>query len=342
MQASLGGSLTLPTEVCAACNDAFSSLDTDLIAHVNLFALGRVSSLLGFGLQEDPSGVRLTARLGRLGEERGLAVAPPQVFRHPNGTWRFHGPSLEVLRMMERELAVPSADVTELVDPDEHDKTPVALAIVRTAPSVFLVRGPSESEVRQLAGTLREKGLQIDAPDEVTAWVPPAEVAPIDVRSSFPVARISRCLSKIALNYVCSLFGPNVALNPAFDRLRRFARYDEGIFADFVTPTLLDHAQQDGVRAYAHPERHALVLNQLLHDSLYRVAVQIVLYGKAFGIVRLSATPEPILPLATWRVTYFDHGQKTFEHLVIPDDGLRCFVNVEALVPGAASLVEKP
>jgi hypothetical protein len=57
------------------------------------------------------------------------------------------------------------------------------------------------------------------------------------------------------------------------------------------------------------------------------------------GLVRLAATASPLLPPGTWRVTYFDHEQKTFEHLTVPDDGLRCFVNIEALVPGAGALM---
>jgi hypothetical protein len=88
-----------------------------------------------------------------------------------------------------------------------------------------------------------------------------------------------------------------------------------------------------------HPSRHALVLNQIEMDGLYRVAVQVVLHGKAIGLVRLASSSEPVLRRGTWRVTYFDHERKTFEHLTVPDDGLRCFVNLEALVPGAGALV---
>lgn len=341
VQAALGGSLTLPNQVCAECNAAFSPFDKDLIDHVNLFALGRVSTLLGLGLQEDPeAGVRLTARLGMKGEEKGLAAAPPQFFRHPDASWNFRGPSLEVLRAMAMELSLPTPGVTEVVDADEVNKPPVALAVVRTSPSTFIVRGSDASEVQGLASTLREKGLRVAFTDDVEEWVPPLEVAQINIKTSFPIGRIARCLSKMALNYVCGLFGTDLALNPAFEPLRRFARYGEENFIDFVTPAMLSQTQQDAVRGYSNPARHALVLNQVQKDSEYVVAVQVVLYGKAIGIVRLSATPTPLLPLGTWRVTYFDHQQKTFEHLTVPTDGLRCFVNIEALVPGAGSLVE--
>jgi HNH endonuclease len=341
VQAALGGSLTLPNEVCDECNATFSPLDKDLIEHANLFALGRVSSLLGLGLQEDPdAGVRLTARLGVKGDEKGLVAAPPQFFRHHNGSWQLRGPSTEALQAMTRELAAPQADVTESVDSDEEGKAPSALAVVRTAPATFLVRGSIASEVQALAKTLREQGLQLEVTDDVDEWVPPTQVRPIDIKTSFPVGNISRCLAKMALDYICCLFGSDVALDRAFDRVRRFARYGEESFIDFVTPAILHRTQQDGVRGYAHPARHALVLNQIETESLYRVAVSVVLYGKAMGIVRLAATSTPILPLGTWRVTYFNHEQRTFEHLTVPDDGLRCFVNIEALVPGAGELLE--
>lgn len=343
VQAALGGSLTLPTEVCADCNAAFSPLDKDLIEHVKLFALGRVDSLLRLGLQEDPgAGVRLTARLGMKGDETGLAVGLPQLFRSLDGAWHFHGPSVDALQRMARELSTPVVNVSEAVDVEEDGQAPVALAVVRTARRTFLVRGSDPAEVRTLAKTLREKGLQVSAPGEVKEWQPPPKVAPITVKSSFPVGSISRCLAKMSLNYVCSLFGTSVALNPAFDRLRKFARYGETSFIDFVTPALLDHTQQDAVRGYAHPTRHAVVLNQIEKDDRYWVAVQILLHGTAMGIVRLAATPGPILPPGTWRVTYFDHAVKSFEHLKVPDDGLRCFVNIEALVPGAGALLGSP
>ena len=335
VQASLGGALTLPTEVCGECNAAFSPLDKDLVEHVDLFARGRVTHLLRLGLQEDPeTGVRISARLGTRGEEKGLAAAPPQLFRDREGVWHFRGPSIEVLEALARELSSPAEKVSERVDVDTDGEAPIALAAVRTAPGSFLVRGTDAAEVHEIAQSLREKGIQVVFDGEGRPWVPPAEVTPITIETSFPVGNISRCLSKVSLNYVCALFGTDLVLDAAFDPVRRFARYGEGSFVDFVSPSMLDHGQQDAVRGYSDPSRHALVLNQVMLDGVYRVAVQVLLYGKAIGIVRLSATREPLLPLGTWRVSYFDHAKRTFEHLKVPDDGLRCFANVAALIPG--------
>jgi hypothetical protein len=149
-------------------------------------------------------------------------------------------------------------------------------------------------------------------------------------------------------NLVVMEVKPSDAIKPHtlrtdLDKLSGFvssANYEMGSFIDFVTPALLNQSQQHAVRGYSHPARHTLVLNQIEKGSLHRVAVWIILHGKAMGFVRLSATSAPVLPLNTWRVTYFDHEKRTFEHLTVPDDGLRCFVNIEALVPGAGALGE--
>jgi hypothetical protein len=203
------------------------------------------------------------------GEERGLAATPPQFFRHPDGSWQCRGPSVEVLHAMAAELAVPTSNVTEVVDAADHGSAPVALAVVRTGPSKYLVRGSDGDAVRTLAATLREQGIQIALSAEAQEWVPPAKMAPILIETSFPVGNISRCLAKMALNYVCHLFGAEVILNAAFDRVRRFARYGDGSFIDLVTPAMLDHTQQDAIRGYSHPARHALVLNQVQSNSMY-------------------------------------------------------------------------
>lgn len=337
LQAGLGESLTLPREVCAGCNAAFSSLDKDLIEHVNLFALGRASSLLGIGLQEDSAaGVRLTARRGTNGDEKDLSVLLTQLFCARDGSWHFRGSSPEALQVMAKELSRPCRKVSEAVDADVEGELPTALAIVRTAPGSFMVRGADAAAVGALATTLREKGVQVDIPDNVEEEAPePSLVPPIKIKTSFPVGRIARCLAKVALNFVCSLFGTWMALDPAFDPLRRFARHGEGNFVEFVNLAIFDDGLEEAVRAYAHPTRHALVLNQIQKDSRFLATVQVILYGKAVGLVRLATAVQPLFPLGTWRVSYFDPALTAFEHFVVPQDGLRCFVNIEAVVPQA-------
>ena len=67
--------------------------------------------------------------------------------------------------------------------------------------------------------------------------------------------------------------------------------------------------------------------------SRCRIGVSVVLYGRPVAFVRFVPSPIPILPPNTWRVTYFDYEARSFEHRRVPDDGLRCFVNLAAIVP---------
>jgi hypothetical protein len=339
LQAALGGSMTLPTEVCGDCNAAFSPLDQDLVNFADIFILGKVTKLLGMGLQEDPSGVLVSARHGMKGIERGLAVTLPQAFRLPDGSWNFRGGTRELLDAMLRELATPATSVSSEVVPTPEGSVPVALAVVRTAPGKFLARGSDASEVEGLERTLRREGLKPTFVGDAREWVPPDQVAPIVIKSEIPVGKLSRVLAKVAINYVCGLFDPQTVLRAEFDSVRHFARYDEGAFLDFVSLAILDQQQREAPNPFSHPARHALVLLEAPSDSGYRIRVQVVLYGRAVALVRLGSSPVRLFPPGTWRVTYFDYERRTFEHLRIPDDGLRCFVNMAA-VPGAAELME--
>jgi hypothetical protein len=335
----LGASLILSTEVCAACNAAFSPLDQDLVEHVEIFTRGRVTKLLGLGLQDDPTtGVRLSARLGLHGEERGLSVSPPQVFQLPDGSWQFRGGSTDVLATMIEEIGRPVAKVHETVDVSS-DGLPVALAVVRTGPGAYVVRGAKAAEVRALAARLRAEGMRPTHLGAPAQWTPPERVQPISRGVEIPVGRISRAAAKVALNYVCSTLGAESALRTEFDPLRRFARDGEGAFLDFVSLALLDQYQREAVNVFAHPSRHALVLAEVHDGAQYQTGVQIVVFGQPFAVVRMGSAPYPMLPPRTWRVTYFDHEKKTFEHLRIPDDGPRCFVNIDSVVPGASALL---
>jgi HNH endonuclease len=342
LQKAFGSSLTLQAEVCEPCNSFFSRSDKDLFEHVEMFVVGRPWKILGLGLHlDEEAGVRLTYRVGLRGPEKGLLIPPPQLFRHPNGSWQFRGPSVGGLDAMRTEVSAPTSKVTERLDPPEPGKPPSALAVVRTAPATFLVRGAVEAEVSDLARRLRSTGLELTRNEGHTTWVPPAKPPPLDIKSQLPVGSVARSLAKVALNFLCSLFGTDVALQPEFDPLRSFARYDEGSFMDFVSLAILDEPQRKAANPFSDPERHALVLVQVPDGSMYRLGVQVVLHGKSVAIVRMSKTATPLLPLGTWRVTYFDHVRKTVEHLAIPHDGIRCFPNIDAVVPGASSLWEE-
>lgn len=333
LQAGFGGVETLPVEVCGDCNAAFSAPDKALMDHVDLFARRKVNSLSGMGFLEDQAaGVRLSVIL-RLEGGKDIARLPPQAYRHPSGTWHFVGAEQNGLAALRRDIAQPTSKVDVQHEEDDGD-LPIPLTIVRTAPSTFLVRGTDRAELESIAEKLRTTGLKVDyegTPTSSTHLQPK-----VGARTSFPVGEVSRAFAKVALNYVCLLFGPETALRAEFDPVRRLARFDEGGFGDIVVLSMMT-GEARGPDPYADPNRHALVIQEVEHAGRFRVAVQASLHGYALGLVRFPETADRMLPAGTWRVSYFDHVAKSVEHLKVPDDGLRCFANIEALMPGISA-----
>ncbi len=334
LQAGLGGVATLPVEVCAECNAAFSTMDKRLIEHVHLFALRSAKQLSGLGLMEDlDAGVRLSVIL-RLEGGSEVARLPPQAYRNPAGTWRFVASDESAFEAFFRDLAQPTPNVSIRYESDSDGSLPIPLTIVKTAPRTFLVRGTDADELFRVAEEIRTVGIQTTTCGQPTAsshFQPKIESA-----VSFPVGETSRAFAKIALNYLCFLFGTESALRFEFDPIRRYARFGEGTLGEHVVLSALTGGPS-GPEPYADPRRHALVLQEVCHQGTFRVAVQAVVHGYSLGIVRFPATPQAMLPSGTWRVSYFDHVAKSVEHLRVPDDGTRCFANIEALLPGISA-----
>ena len=334
LQAGFGGVETLPVEVCGDCNAAFSAPDKALMDHVDLFGRQKAHALSGMGFLDDPAaGVRLSVIL-RLEGGKNVARLPPQAYRDPSGTWHFVGADQSGLAGLRRDLAKPTPNVDVQEEVDDGEGLPIPLMIVRTAPETFLIRGTDLEELGRIAEKIRRVGLAVEYEGTPTS----SEHFQPRVRgkTSFPVGAISRAFAKVALNYLCFLFGPETALRPEFDRVRRLARFDEGAFGDIVVLSILSGGAR-GPDPYAASQRHALVLQEVEQARRFRVVVQASLHGQALGLVRFPETTYRMLPVGTWRVSYFDHVKKSVEHLRFPDDGLRCFANIEALMPGISA-----
>jgi hypothetical protein len=81
-----------------------------------------------------------------------------------------------------------------------------------------------EATIEEFRAALAERGISF----EVESEVPPLS-GQVGVELVYNLGRPEfRALTKIALNYVAAVAGADVALSPAFDQARRFARYDEG------------------------------------------------------------------------------------------------------------------
>lgn len=327
LQAAFGAVATLPNEVCAECNAAFSAIDKEFVDAVNFYHLGKnMFRGLGFGTTMH-DGHRVLARM----RSDGLGEFPPQLYEVGSKEWRFLGHSVEQAQRMLAELAEPATlQINESVVPCEEG-TP-RLAIVRSRPRVYLVRGVDADSVSNLASQLRKGGFQPDwlgTPTSRSSESPPPS---IHYPTALHFVPYCRALAKIALNFVCYRFGAETALKAEFNELRTFARNGGSPF-DHVLPTLLNHSIEDSGAAYFGPHHHGLLLVKIETDEGEREAVFVVLGGKTIARVDLTrgrgGLPEP-----TWiLLSRFDADQRAVDDFTLPNDMPRAVIN-----PGAFGL----
>src|SRR5690606_31828365 len=106
LQRAFGGSATLPTQVCADCNSAFSKIDKVFVEIVDFYHRGRnLLRGLGFGRHVLDDGTIVNAVV----DGKGTVTFPPQFFEVSGSEWRFFGSSEQERERMFEELARPSA-----------------------------------------------------------------------------------------------------------------------------------------------------------------------------------------------------------------------------------------
>jgi hypothetical protein len=325
LQDALGANAVLENEVCGKCNNAFSGNDKYFVDAVNWWHLGK-PSVASLGIGELRSGASGQAFAVRIGVDRVPSVFP-QFSMTDNGTWQFLGPDESQFEAMLGELRVPgTARIKARVVADENVSR---CRVIRSGPGSFLVEGRDASAVQEMASDLRERGL-------IPAWrTPSSEVnhGPTpEVRFNIAVDlnKLCRAMAKVALNYVCYRFGVEMALHPGLDRIRLFARYDEGECFDFVVPTLLNSSLANSCAAFASKDHH-IVQYVSPGSASGRRSIFIAVQGTTIGRVDLTRG-DPPLPLEGWiRGTRFDHVKHTVEDYSLPDDIIRAVINPAAL-----------
>ena len=78
----------------------------------------------------------------------------------------------------------------------------------------------------------------------------------VEVSTSVSFGARARVLVKMTLNYLCYRLGPSAVLAPAFDPMRRYARYGEGRLASFVvlrSPRSTERLSMASHIIYANP-----------------------------------------------------------------------------------------
>ncbi len=332
LQKGLNAASTLPTAVCGGaperCNDTFSPIDKTFVDFVLSYHTDSVARLLRQGFHRDPgSDLVLAARIAD-----GLLTFAPQIFRRKNGVWTYYGPPQVDPAILLAELADPGtiALSTKVAASAEGE---VALAVIRSSARNYLVQGPSADSVASLESAIHAgmfaQAVSLDRGSDDRTDPP----GPVEYQLNIDLGAVARASAKIALNFVCKHFGAETALKSAFDPLRRFARYGEGKWHEFVTPTLLNGDLAAAAPGFAAPDRHTIMLQQVPLGGGFQIVVFIFVSGEMVAKILLLPSPvgEPLLPPGTWRVSYFYPAAREVDDLRVPEDGFRCFANPEAV-----------
>lgn len=324
LQDAFGAVAILPTEVCAECNNGFSAIDKSFVDAVHFHYTGQnMLRQLGNGRAILEDGVAVTARY----RPDGNGEFPPQLYEATPTTWRFLGPREEDFHSMLRELKEPEAlQVKSAVVTREGAPR---LAILRSAPNVYLVQGVEAAAVEQLVARVRSEGFKPDWFNESFSRTTTENPA-ITFDTSLKLEPFCRALAKVALNFVCYRLGIDAGLRPAFDAVRRYARYGEGHFMDFAVPALLNHELSDSLQPFVTERHHACFLVKGDSDEGHREALFVAIRGKTIGRIDLTRGNAG-LPQGTWLLSRFDEGQRSVEDLTLPNDMLRALLNPAAL-----------
>lgn len=314
----------LPTEVCAECNNGFSAIDKSFVDAVHFHYTGQnMLRQLGNGRAVLENGVAVAARY----RANGNGEFPPQLYEATPTTWKFLGHREADFHAMLRELRAPEAlQVKSAVL--TGDGIP-RLAILRSSPNVYLVQGVEAVTVEQFAQRIRSEGFKPDWFNESFSHGRTENPA-ITFDTSLKLEPFCRAMAKVALNFVCYRLGIDTALRPAFDAVRRYARYGEGHFMDFAVPTLLNHDLSDSLQAFVTEHHHACFLVKGGADEGPREALLLAIRGKTIGRLDLTRG-NPGLTQGTWLLSRFDEDQRSVEDLTLPKDMLRALLNPAAL-----------
>lgn len=321
----MGASATLPAEVCAECNSTFSSIDKSFLEAVGFYHTGE-NMLRGLGLGNVvlDDGTSVTARL----RPDGKGEYPPQLYESTPTEWKFLGHREEDFHQMLRELAEPATLTIKTRTLQPAEGVP-RLAVLRSAPRVYLVQGVEQETVERFAAEVMANGMRpewTNQPMERSTNRAP----PIQYNTALSLDTFCRCMAKVALNFVCYRLGVNAALRSEFDRVRRFARYGEGTFVDFAVPTVLNHTLVDAAAPFVTREHHALILHAGSADEGPREAVFIAIRGKTIGRLDLTRN-QPALPAGTWLLTRFNTAHRSVEDLTLPDDMYQAILDPVAI-----------
>jgi len=201
--------------VCEECNQFFGrTLEWDLGGDT---AEGILK--LDFGLRDGnvglapPKGVEITVR------RRGPWFGAKALIR-PNAT----GNGTEAVLLAQIGAQLPGSD--EYVWFPEPQVNQQFADKYRGRGSQFVITGPAEQDRLRLRRKLSKLGIDFTESKELVAPFADGGRVPISIKYDFHDT-ISRCIAKIALNYLAYLEGAGFVLSEDFDHTRMFIRHGE-------------------------------------------------------------------------------------------------------------------
>jgi hypothetical protein len=257
---ALGGRTTI-RDVCGgpgSCNQQFgNSIDRELVRN-SLVAVprtvghgGRARDHNVFYFREDHRAwIDIVLHVHRTGR-RELSVLP-QLYLYNGRAIVVASPRFAQARDQMLSLPVDAleAAVTKRLIEDHSHAEPSRI-IFQPDRACYVARARSEATYAQFLASLRT---ELPALVDHLGREPPHDVvlrygAPMALQLWIGVNDTPRCAAKMAFNFMCHMFGPDVALRPEFDSVRDY------ITGRYVEP-VVSHVSESGEAGFSVDTRH--------------------------------------------------------------------------------------
>lgn len=341
---ALGGNLTIQC-VCEGCNTGMSSLDQSLVdkSVITLVRIVRQPGAVltsGALFKSTGSGDHpLEIRVGH--QYRPETMAQLIFVRKGDGTYDVHGAAdtaerfkalFSVLRKMRTKKGLAALPILRPLKGETPDIGP-RIVLNRSSAAAFRpssAEADAKAQQAEITQLIEKKFNEIEAMllDKAARSTRQRVDQPIlQLNLSMDFGRNLRAVAKVGLNFVVAVFGHEVALFPAFDGVRKYARHGEGAddpgclwavgSGDGRSMTATRYAiwmkdfctDQTAMRS---PNTHVITLHQ--RDD--RLCTLIEFYGQvAFGVDLGNIQLLDSFPL----VYEFDYIKRTHRQVTLKD-----------------------
>lgn len=341
---ALGGNLTLTKEVCEVCNSVvFPDLDKSLIDFVQQLVcsnhpdIAKKKTILQNGhavwfdeVTERYNSVRLTTD--------GKPVLLPQLsFKGESAAFvvdQSCGMGYQgMLNAFIEELSAPeNVQLKTIIFSTSEGKPRMNLSLIRSKENRYAVRAETSEDAATLQRIV-EQGELFASLDQNSEARQGTETPQIETDLSFQLGNIERALGKAALEFYCSHFGHEKAMDSCFDDLRSYClgSVQERCFTTLIFGGGSQYIQPGLVSELTREGHHTCLLMQ--SNGIWFVVF--LLYQEPIAIVHLNC--EAIESCSEVVVGFFDYASKT--HRILSSNNREEF---EAEFPLLSTPEEQP